>query len=104
MTRPSASGSMLAMTTGLDLTGRVAVVTGAGSPTGIGFAGCRRLGGVGGAVTPTSTTDRVHDRVRELREADVDAAGLVADLTGPTAAEEVVSAATARWQRVDPPV
>jgi 3-oxoacyl-[acyl-carrier protein] reductase len=89
------------VTTGLDLTGRVAVVTGAGSPTGIGFAVCRRLGQLGAAVTLTATTDRVHDRVRELREADVDATGVVADLTGPTAAEEVVAAATDRWQRVD---
>jgi 3-oxoacyl-[acyl-carrier protein] reductase len=35
------------MIAGLDLTNRVAVVTGAGSPTGIGFAVCRRLGDLG---------------------------------------------------------
>jgi NADP-dependent 3-hydroxy acid dehydrogenase YdfG len=39
--------------------------------------------------------------VRELREADVDANGVVADLTDPTAAEEVVAAATNRWRRLD---
>jgi 3-oxoacyl-[acyl-carrier protein] reductase len=89
------------VTTGLDLTGRVAVVTGAGSPTGIGFAVCRRLGELGAAVVLTATTERVHDRVRDLQEANVEVTGVVADLTQPAAAEEVVATATDRWQRLD---
>jgi 3-oxoacyl-[acyl-carrier protein] reductase len=89
------------VTSGLDLTGRVAVVTGAGSPTGIGFAVCRRLGELGAAVVLTATTERVHERVGELQEADVGATGVVADLTVPTAAAEVVATATRRWGRVD---
>lgn len=88
-------------TTGLDLTGRVAVVTGAGSPTGIGFAVCRRLGELGAAVALTATTDRVHDRARELEESGVQATGLVADLTDPAAADAMVAAATGRWDRLD---
>jgi 3-oxoacyl-[acyl-carrier protein] reductase len=88
-------------TTGVDLTGRVAVVTGAGSPTGIGFAICRRLGELGAAVALTATTDRVHDRVRKLEEADVRATGVVADLTDPTAAEDVVTTVSRRWGPVD---
>ncbi len=88
-------------TTGLDLSGRVAVVTGSGSPTGIGFAVCRRLGELGAAVALTATTDRVHDRERDLEEAGVRAMGMVADLTDPTAAEEVVASATQRWGTVD---
>jgi 3-oxoacyl-[acyl-carrier protein] reductase len=89
------------VTSGLDLTGRVAVVTGAGSPSGIGAAVCRRLGELGAAVALTATTDRVHERVGELREAGVDATGVVADLTEPEAAEDVVATATGRWGRVD---
>ncbi len=88
-------------TTGLDLDGRVAVVTGAGSPTGIGFAVSRRLGELGAAVVLTATTDRVHDRVRELGESGVRAAGLVADLTDPAAAEALAASVVARWDRVD---
>jgi 3-oxoacyl-[acyl-carrier protein] reductase len=86
---------------GLDLAGRVAVVTGAGSPTGIGFAVCRRLGELGAAVALTATTGRVDDRARELAELGVQATGLVADLTDPDAAEAVVGAVTRRWDRLD---
>ncbi len=87
--------------TGMDLDGRVAVVTGAGSPTGIGFAVCRRLGELGAKVVLTATTDRVDDRSRELAELGVQATGLVADLTDPAAAEAVVAAVTRRWDRLD---
>ena len=89
------------MVDGLDLTGRVAVVTGAGSPTGIGFAVCRRLGDLGAAVVLTGTSDRVHDRVRELEGAGVTAAAVVADLTDPAAAAGLVAEVEARWGRLD---
>jgi 3-oxoacyl-[acyl-carrier protein] reductase len=92
---------MPTVTSGLDLTGRVAVVTGTGSPTGIGFAVCRRLGELGANVTLTATTERVHERVRELEEANVKATGVVADLTVATAAEDVVAKAIDRWGRLD---
>jgi 3-oxoacyl-[acyl-carrier protein] reductase len=86
---------------GLDLTGKVALVTGAGSPTGIGFAVCRRLGELGACVALTATTDRVHERAGELERSGVRSTGLVADLTDPSAAEEVVGAAVAQWDRLD---
>jgi 3-oxoacyl-[acyl-carrier protein] reductase len=92
---------MATMISGLDLTGRVAVVTGAGSPSGIGFAVCRRLGELGAAVALTATTDRVDDRARELAELGVDTLGLVAELTDPAAAKTVVAAVTRRWDRLD---
>ncbi len=87
--------------TGLDLAERVAVVTGAGSPSGIGFAVCRRLGELGAAVVLTATTDRVDERAGELQRAGVDAMGLVADLTQPAAADDVVAAVLRRWGRLD---
>jgi 3-oxoacyl-[acyl-carrier protein] reductase len=89
------------MTAGLDLTDRVAIVTGAGSPTGIGFAVCRRLGDLGASVALTSTSDRVHDRARELEQAGVSAMALVADLTDPTAPDSLVAAVQGRWGRLD---
>ena len=47
--------------------GRVALVTGAGSPDGIGFASARVLGRSGVSVAIASTTTRIHERVAELR-------------------------------------
>ncbi|WP_233551247.1 SDR family NAD(P)-dependent oxidoreductase [Amnibacterium setariae] len=64
----------------VDLRGRTALVTGAGSPTGIGFATARALGALGAAVAVTATTGRVHDRVAELRAAGVEAVGVVTRL------------------------
>ncbi|MBC7559661.1 MAG: SDR family NAD(P)-dependent oxidoreductase, partial [Dermatophilaceae bacterium] len=89
------------MLAGLDLTNRVAIVTGAGSPTGIGFAVCRRLGDLGASIALTGTSDRVHERASELERAGVSAMALVADLTVPSAPEELVAAVEARWGRLD---
>jgi 3-oxoacyl-[acyl-carrier protein] reductase len=84
-----------------DLSGRVAVVTGAGSPDGIGFATARMLAGLGAAVMITATTDRILDRASELRGAGFDVAGFAADLTDAAAAAGLVSAALERWGRLD---
>ncbi|MFM2355969.1 MAG: hypothetical protein RLZZ528_1705 [Pseudomonadota bacterium] len=46
--------------------GRVALVTGAGSADGIGFATARVFRAQGARVAVTSTTDRIHDRRSEL--------------------------------------
>jgi 3-oxoacyl-[acyl-carrier protein] reductase len=58
------------------LDGRVALVTGAGSPDGIGYATAARLRMLGASVAIVSTTKRIHDRASELG-----ATGFVADLT-----------------------
>jgi 3-oxoacyl-[acyl-carrier protein] reductase len=84
-----------------DLSGRVALVTGAGSPDGIGFATARLLADLGAAVMITSTTARIDDRVSELAGAGFEAAGLAADLTDASAASGLVSAALDRWGRLD---
>jgi 3-oxoacyl-[acyl-carrier protein] reductase len=60
------------------LRGRIALVTGAGSPTGIGFACALALCDLGAIVHVTSTTDRIHERAAELGPASL---GVVADLT-----------------------
>src|SRR6516165_6804070 len=84
-----------------DLSGRVAVVTGAGSPDGIGFATARMLAGLGAAVMITATTARILDRAGELGSAGFDVAGFAADLTDAVAAPRLVSAALERWGRLD---
>src|SRR6202042_2100345 len=84
-----------------DLSGRVAVVTGAGSADGIGFATPRLLAELGAAVMISATTARIHDRVSELRSAGFDAAGIIGDLTDAGVASGLVSAALEQWGRLD---
>ena len=64
-----------------DLSGRVALVTGAGSPDGIGFASAGLLAELGAAVMISATTGRIEDRAGELRNAGFDAAAAMGDLT-----------------------
>lgn len=71
--------------------GRVALVTGAGSPGGIGFAIAQALVTSGAKVCVTSTTDRIHDRAAELG-----AMGHVADLTDPLQVKDLFAAVTAQ--------
>jgi len=96
-----------------DLSGRTAVVTGAGSPTGIGMACARLLRACGASVVVCATTDRVHDRVAELRDGGhltpgdpgasgaTGVAGVVADLTTHEGAAAVVAAALALGGSLD---
>src|SRR3546814_16122308 len=72
---------------------RGAIITGAGSSQGIGFAAARLLGAGGSRVVITSTTDRIFDRVRELRAAGIQAEGVVADLTDQAGVDAVVEGA-----------
>jgi 3-oxoacyl-[acyl-carrier protein] reductase len=81
--------------------GRVALVTGAGSPQGIGFAAATLLGLGGAAVAVTSTTDRIHDRAAELSAQGVNAAGFVADLTDHGQAAELAAEVSVRLGDVD---
>ena len=83
------------------LTGRVALVTGAGSPEGIGFATARLLGQRGAQVAITSTTDRIHDRRGELEANGIEAASFVADLIAFAAAKEFAAAVAGRFGRID---
>lgn len=83
------------------LAGRVAVVTGAGSPSGIGFASACTLSDLGAAVLLAATSSRVEQRAEELRANGVDATHVVGDLTREEDAVALVSAAQQRWGRVD---
>jgi 3-oxoacyl-[acyl-carrier protein] reductase len=76
----------------------VALVTGAGSAEGIGFASARQLADAGMRVVVTSTTERIQERVAELGG---EALGLVADLTDPAAAHGLVRATLERFGRLD---
>lgn len=74
----------------LDLSGRVAIVTGCGSASGIGVATARALGHLGATVVVTATGDHVHDRVAELGGEGLHVQGIPADLTSMSGAQAVV--------------
>ena len=78
--------------------GRVAIVTGAGAPGGIGVAVARQLVHDGATVVLGATSARIHDRAAEFGEAAV---GVVSDLTTEAGAEALVRTALDRWGRVD---
>ena len=83
------------------LSGQVALVTGAGSAHGIGFATARLLAELGCEVALAATGLRVHDRADELRARGHVARAYVADLTDPEATTALVAAVQADAGRID---
>ena len=81
--------------------GQVAVVTGAGSEAGIGFAVARRLHQAGFDVAIASTTDRIHERARELDSSGKTAFGFVADLTDEEAVRGLGGSVLSRSGQID---
>lgn len=81
--------------------GRVALVTGAGSADGIGFATARLLHEAGAKVTITSTTDRIFDRLEELGGEAGTTFAKPADLTKVDQVEELIADIEASLGPVD---
>ena len=71
--------------------GRVALVTGAGSAGGIGFATARLLREAGARVAITSTTERIFERLAELPGDESEAFAATADLTERAQVEALVA-------------
>ena len=68
------------------LAGKRALISGAGAPGGIGVAIAKVLKDLGAEVFITSTTERIHERARELG-----VTGLVADLTSESDSLRVIA-------------
>ncbi len=85
----------------LSLSGKCALVTGAGSEVGIGFASAIFLGELGARITIASTTARIEERVAQLHARGISAVGFVGDLTDPQSAQELVQASRAAHGPVD---
>jgi 3-oxoacyl-[acyl-carrier protein] reductase len=84
-----------------NLSGRVALVTGAGSPHGIGFATARLLASQGARIGITSTTERITDRSRELQAAGMEVFAMPADLSDHANARTVVAEILGIFGRLD---
>ncbi len=83
------------------LDGQVAVVTGAGSATGIGLACARSLAESGAHVVIASTTDRILERVAELRAEGWAATGVAGDLMRAADVATLIDAARGIADRID---
>ncbi len=68
------------------LTGKRALVSGAGAPGGIGFAIAKSLRDLGADVIITSTTERIYDRA-----SDLGVTGFIADLTTESDCLELIA-------------
>lgn len=80
---------------------QVALVTGAGSENGIGFACANMLGQMGARLAICSTTERIHSRVNELRAMGFDCQGYVCDLTDRIATKAMIASIEQEFSRVD---
>ena len=85
----------------MNFSGRVALITGAGSPKGIGFATARLLARQGAKVAITSTTERIDERARELAADGADAFAVPADLRDYARTQELVREVEAHYGHLD---
>jgi 3-oxoacyl-[acyl-carrier protein] reductase len=85
----------------MNFSGKIALVTGAGSPHGIGFATARLLAQQGAKVAITSSTQRIEDRAHELSAQGGDVLALVADLCHHGRAHALVQDVLARFGHID---
>jgi len=81
----------------------VAVITGSGSVSGIGFATAKLLAKAGANIMVSSTTDRILERVQELREifGKDRVEGFPADLTDEEQVKKLVDTTLRRFSKVD---
>ena len=80
---------------------QVALISGAGSESGIGMAIARRLGQQGVHVLLTASSARVEQRAAELCAEGIQARACVADLTDERQVAKLVEWAQAQWGQID---
>jgi 3-oxoacyl-[acyl-carrier protein] reductase len=81
--------------------GQVALISGAGSDHGIGFAIAKRLGDMGARLIITGSSARIHERVAELSKAGYEVHGRCADLTQQAQVVELVAWGESIWGQID---
>lgn len=80
---------------------QVALISGAGSESGIGLAIARRLGRAGARLLLTASSARVEQRAAELCAEGLQARAWVADLTEEQQVAELRNWAQAQWGQID---
>ena len=89
------------MTNLFSLDKQVALVTGAGSENGIGFACATLLGKMGARLAICSTTERIETRVSELRAMGFDCQGYVCELTDRVATKKMLAQVESDFSKID---
>lgn len=84
-----------------NLHNQVALITGAGSPEGIGFACAHLLAEMGATVAIAATGPRIHERAKTLQEKGSQARGYTADLTDRVTTAELVAQVENDFGRID---
>jgi len=85
----------------MNFTGKVSLITGAGSTQGIGFATARLLAQQGSKIAITSTTERIQKRADELAAEGADVSAFTADLRNHARTHVLVQEVLARYGRLD---
>ena len=85
----------------MNFSGKVALVTGAGSPQGIGFATARLLAQQGAKIAITSTTERIEVRACELAAEGAEVFAFPADLRDHAGSQVLAQEVFARYGRLD---
>jgi 3-oxoacyl-[acyl-carrier protein] reductase len=80
---------------------RVALITGAGSDRGIGFAAAQILARHGARVAITSTTDRIYERAKELEGNGLEIKAFIADLMNRDQVKQLVNRVIRDFGRID---
>ena len=75
----------------IDYRNRVCLITGAGSPNGIGFATAKIMSALGAKTALVATTSRIYDRAEELRAEGAEAKGYIADLMDRDQVRDLIS-------------
>jgi 3-oxoacyl-[acyl-carrier protein] reductase len=85
----------------VNFSGKVSLITGAGSRQGIGFATARLLAQQESKIAITSTTERIQERARELAAEGADVFAFPADLRDHAHTQLLVQEVLARYGRLD---
>src|ERR1700676_1264934 len=85
----------------MNFSGRVALITGAGSPLGIGFATARLLAQQRPKIAITSTTGRINERAREIIAEKTGGFAFPAALGDHAITQKLVGEVLARYGGID---
>lgn len=84
------------------LDNQVCLVTGVGNPSGIGFGCAKQLGLAGGTIIITATTERIYDRVKELKALGIrQAEGYVINLCDRNAVAQMAAEIEEKYGKID---